>query len=169
MAARRYPEAAAVLERSMAVRPSPGAWTRLITTYERLGRHEDAIRIRRFVDSTGASAAPFAAALAAHDTAAYDRARRAEMRKSADSLIARLERADVVPAERYNVAEIRIDALLCELGDSKKAMDLVENLYRIRPKRLKWIVTNPDLGCLRQDPRYLPMVKAAGLEPYLRN
>jgi len=169
MAARRYPEAAAALERSMAVRPSPGAWTRLITTYERLGRHEDAIRIRRFVDSTGASAAPFAAALAAHDTAAYARARRAEMRKSADSLIARLERSDVVPSERYNVAELRIDALLCELGDTKKAMDLVEDLYHIRPKRLRWIVTNVDLGCLRQDPRYLPLVKAAGLEPYLRN
>jgi len=30
-------------------------------------------------------------------------------------------------------------------------------------------VTNVDLGCLRQDPRYLPMVKQAGLEPYLRN
>ena len=75
----------------------------------------------------------------------------------------------MTPAERYNVAEIRIGALLCELGDSKKAMDLVEDLYRIRPKRLRWIVTNPDLGCLRQDPRYLPLVKAAGLEPYLRN
>ena len=169
MAARRYPEAAAVLERSMSVRPSPGAWTRLLTTYERLGRHEDANRIRRFVDSTGASAAPFEAALAAKDTAAYTRARRAELRKSADSLIARLDRADVVPSERYNVAELRIGALLCELGDSKKAMDLVEDLYRIRPKRLNWIVTNPDLGCLRDDPRYLPMVKAAGLEPYLRN
>jgi len=169
MAARRYPEAASVLERSMAVRPSPGAWTRLITTYERLGRHADAIRIRKFVDSTGESAEAFEAALAAHDTAAYARARRAEMRKSADSLIARLERADVVPSERYNVAELRIDALLCELGDSKKAMDLVEDLYRIRPKRLRWVVTNVDLGCLRRDPRYLPMVKAAGLEPYLRN
>ena len=169
MAARRYPEAATVLERSMAVRPSPGAWTRLITTYERLGRHADAIRIRKFVDSTGESAEPFEAALAAHDTVAYAHARRAEMRKSADSLIARLERADVVPSERYNVAELRIDALLCELGDSKKAMDLVDDLYRIRPKRLRWVVTNVDLGCLRQDPRYLPMVKAAGLEPYLRN
>lgn len=169
MAARRYQEAAAVLERSMAVRPSPGAWTRLLTTYERLGRHEDAIRIRRFVDSSGASAAPFEAALAANDTAAYQRARRAELRKSADSLIARLDRSDVVPSERYNVAELRIDALLCELGDSKKAMDLVTDLYSIRPKRLRWIVTNVDLGCLRDDPRYLPMVKAAGLEKYLRN
>jgi len=169
MAARRYQEAAVALERSMAVRPSPGAWTRLITTYERLGRHEDAIRIRKFVDSTGKSAEPFERALAANDTAAYARARRAEMRKSADSLIARLDRADVVPSERYNVAELRIDALLCELGDTKKAMDLVEDLYHIRPKRLRWIVTNVDLGCLRQDPRYLPMVQAAGLEPYLRN
>jgi len=169
MAARRYPEAAAVLERSMAVRPSSGAWSRLLTTYERLGRHEDANRIRRFVDSTGASAAPFEAALAAHDTAAYTRARHAELRKSADSLIARLDRSDVIPSERYNVAELRIDALLCELGDSKKAMDLVADLYSIRPKRLRWIVTNVDLGCLREDPRYLPMVKAAGLEKYLRN
>jgi serine/threonine-protein kinase len=169
MAARRYSEAAAVLERSMAVRPSPGAWTRLITTYERLGRHADATRIRRQIDSAGTSAAPFEAALAANDTAAYTRARQAELRKSADSLIARLDRADVVPGERYNVAELRIDALLCELGDSKKAMDLVADLYSIRPKRLRWIVTNVDLGCLRDDPRYLPMVKAAGLEKYLRN
>jgi serine/threonine-protein kinase len=169
MAARRYPEAAVMLERSMAIRPNPGARTRLITTYERLGRHADATRLRRLADSTGASAAPFEAALAANDTAAYTRARRAELRKSADSLIARLDMANVVPAERYNVAEIRIGALLCELGDSRKAMDLVENLYRIRPKRLRWIVTNVDLGCLRQDPRYLPLVKTAGLEPYLRN
>jgi eukaryotic-like serine/threonine-protein kinase len=169
MAARRYREAAAVLERSLADRPSVGARTRLLTTYERLGRHEDAIRIRRLSDPTGASAAPFEAALAAGDTAAYARARRAELRRTADSLIARLSMADVVPAERYNVAELRIGAILCELGEPKEAMDLVNSLYRIRPKRLRWIVTNVDLGCLRQDPRYLPVVKAAGLEPYLRN
>ena len=169
MAARRYPEAATVLERSMAIRPSAGAWTRLITTYERLGRRADATRLRRQVNPRAEAAAPFEAALAANDTAAYARARRAELRKSADSLIARLDMANVVPAERYNVAELRIGALLCELGDPKKATDLVENLYRIRPKRLRWIVTNVDLDCLRQDPRYLPMVKAAGLEPYLRN
>jgi serine/threonine protein kinase/tetratricopeptide (TPR) repeat protein len=169
MAARRYQDAAVQLERSMAIRPSAGAWTRLITTYEHLGRHADAIRVRRLVDSTGASAAPFERALATQDTAAYARARRAELRKSADSLIARLDLANVVPAERYNVAELRIGALLCELGDSKKAMDLIEELYRIRPKRLRWVVTNVDLGCLRQDPRYLPMVNAAGLEEYLRN
>jgi TolB-like protein len=169
MAARRYSEAASVLERSLATRPSAGARTRLISTYDKLGRLAEATRLRRAGDPTGTSAAPFEAALAAGDTAAYERARRAELRRTADSLIARLDLADVVPAERYNVAELRIGALLCELGDSKKAMDLVENLYRIRPKRLRWIVTNVDLGCLRQDPRYLPMVKAAGLEEYLRN
>ena len=169
MAAGRTAEAVTVLERSMATRPNSGAWTRLITSYERLGRHADATRIRRLVDSTGASATPFEAALAAQDTAAYQGARRAELRQMADSLIARQSRLDVAPAERYTVAELRIDALLCELGDSRKAMDLVEDLYRIRPKRLRWIVTNVDLGCLRDDPRYLPMVKAAGLEPYLRN
>ncbi|HMU61188.1 MAG TPA: protein kinase [Gemmatimonadales bacterium] len=169
MAARRYQEAAEALERSMAMRPSAGARWRLIATYEHLGRRADATRIRREADPTGQDAAPFEAALAAGDTAAYSRARRAELQKSADSLIARLSMADVVPAERYNVAELRIDAMLCELGESTKAMDLVENLYRIRPKRLRWIVTNVDLGCLRDDPRYLPMVKAAGLEPYLRN
>ncbi len=169
MAARRYPEAAVVLERSMATRLNAGAWTRLITTYERMGREADATRIRRLVDSTGRSAAPFEAALAAHDTAAYRRARRAELQHMADSLIARQNQPDVAPAERYTVAELRIDAILCELGDSKKAMDLVEDLYRIRPKRLRWIVTNVDLGCLRDDPRYLPLVHAAGLDAYLRN
>jgi len=169
MAARRYQEAADVLERSMAARPSAGARWRLIATYEHLGRHADATRIRREADPTGQDAAPFEAALAAGDTAAYARARRAELQHSADSLIARLSMADVVPAERYNVAELRIGAILCELGEPTRAMDLVEALYRIRPKRLRWIVTNVDLGCLRDDPRYLPMVRAAGLEPYLRN
>jgi tetratricopeptide (TPR) repeat protein len=169
MAARRYQEAADVLERSMAMRPSAGARWRLIAAYEHLGRHVDATRIRREADPTGQDAAPFEAALAAGDTAAYARAQRAELQKSADSLIARLSMADVVPAERYNVAELRIGAILCELGEPTRAMDLVEALYRIRPKRLRWIVTNVDLGCLRDDPRYLPMVKAAGLEPYLRN
>jgi len=164
MAARRYEEAAEVLERSMASRPSAGARWRLINTYEHLGRHADATRLRREADPTGKEAAPFEAALAARDPASYAEARRAELEHSADSLIARLSMADVVPAERYNVAELRIGAMLCELG-----VDLVENLYRIRPKRLRWIVTNVDLGCLRDDPRYLPMVKAAGLEPYLRN
>ncbi len=169
MAARKYPEAVVVLERSMADRPGASAWTRLLTSYEKLGRHAEATRLRRQIDSTGRLAAPFEAALAARDTVAYQRAYRAELQASADSLIARLALADVVPAERYNVAELRIGALLCELGETKRAMDLVEALYRIRPKRLRWIVTNVDLTCLRDDPRYLPMVKAAGLEKYLRN
>ncbi|HEX5004223.1 MAG TPA: protein kinase, partial [Gemmatimonadales bacterium] len=164
MAARRYGDAVPVLEQSMALRPSVGASTRLITAYERLGRYADAVRVRRLADPSGASAAPFEAALAAGDTAAYAAAQRREWRRTADSLTARLARADVTPAERYNVAELRIGALLCELGDSKKAMDLVRDLYQIRPGRLRWIVTNVDLDCLRQDPRYLPMVKAAGLE-----
>ena len=169
MAARRYPEAAEVLERSMNMRPSAGAENRLMAVYDQLGRRADATRLRREADPSGRSAAPFESALAAGDTAAYRRAYLAATRRTADSLIARLDQADVVPAERFNVAELRICALLCELGDAKKAVDLVENLYRIRPKRLRWIVTNVDLGCLRADPRYLPMVKAAGLEPYLRN
>ena len=169
MAARRYPEAAAALQRSIALRESAGARTRLIAAYDKLGWRDQATRLRRHADSAGNSAAPFEAALAAGDTVAYERARRAELRKSADSLIARLTMANVPPGERYNVAELRIGALLCELGDSKQAMDLVDDLYRIRPKRLRWIVTNPDLDCLRQDPRYLPLVKAAGLEQYLRN
>ncbi|HOX20664.1 MAG TPA: protein kinase [Gemmatimonadales bacterium] len=169
MAARRYPEAAAALQRSIALRESAGARTRLIAAYDKLGWRDQATRLRRHADPSGNSAAPFEAALAAGDTVAYERARRTELRKSADSLIARLSMANVPPGERYNVAELRIGALLCELGDSKQAMDLVDDLYRIRPKRLRWIVTNPDLDCLRQDPRYLPLVKAAGLEQYLRN
>jgi TolB-like protein len=169
MAARRYPGAAAALQRSLALRESAGARTRLIAVYDRLGWRDQATRLRRHADSTGASAVPFETALAAGDTAAYERARRTELRKSADSLIVRLTMADVPPGERYNIAEIRIGALLCELGDSKRAMDFVDDLYRIRPKRLRWIVTNPDLSCLRQDPRYLPLVKEAGLEQYLRN
>ena len=171
MAARQYQEAAAVLERSMAEAPSKHSRTRLLAVYEHLGRREDATRLRREFDSTGQAAAPFEAALAAHDTAAYAQARRDELRRMADSLIHRLKNPppDAPPAERMVVAEGPIAAILCELGDPARAMDLVEQLHSSRPARLRWIVTNVDLGCLRQDPRYLPMVKAAGLEKYLRN
>jgi tetratricopeptide (TPR) repeat protein len=171
MAGREYEEAATVLEHSMAVAPSKHSRTRLLTTYEHLGRRADATRLRREFDSTGQAAAPFEAALAASDTAAYTRARRNELRRWADSLIHRLKNPppDAPPAERMVVAEGPIAAILCELGEPARAMDLVEQLYDSRPPRLRWIVTNVDLGCLRDDPRYLPMVKAAGLEPYVRN
>jgi len=171
MAARRYEEAVPVLERSLDLTPSKHSWTRLVTTYEKLGRHADATRIRRQVDSTGSWAAPFERALAAGDTAAYARARHDELVTMVDSLIHRMENPppEAPPSERMTVAELPIAALLCELQEPTRAMDYIERLYEARPPRLRWIVTNVDLGCLRDDPRYLPMVKAAGLEPYLRN
>ncbi len=80
MAARRYPEAVTVLERSLADRPSAGARSRLLTTCLRAARAAGGRypAPRREADPTGAAAAPFEAALAAGDTAAYARARRAE-------------------------------------------------------------------------------------------
>ena len=53
MAARRYPEAAAALQRSIALRESAGARTRLIAAYDKLGWRDQATRLRRHADARG--------------------------------------------------------------------------------------------------------------------
>jgi hypothetical protein len=64
--------------------------------------------------------------------------------------------------------EYRIAALYAQLGDWKRAMDWVLKERERRPKRFRLYLTNPDFEGLRNDPRFMPLVKQEGLEGLLR-
>ncbi|MGH2625387.1 MAG: tetratricopeptide repeat protein, partial [Anaerolineales bacterium] len=166
MRARRYDSAIAALREAVLLDPGlPGPWTRLIQSYERTRRWADAVEARRRApDSTGAAA--FARAFAAEGEGAYRRLLTAEVHGRIDSLLAapRNEVADTFPPLR----EGRIALLYAQLGEWTKAMDWVVREYQRRPKRFRWFVAHPDMDGLRNDPRFLPLVRQEGLEELLR-
>jgi len=65
------------------------------------------------------------------------------------------------------LVEGRIAGLYARLAEWSKAMDWVLREHQRRPKRLRLFVTNPDFDGLRNDPRYLPLVRKEGLESLL--
>ncbi|HEX9754712.1 MAG TPA: protein kinase, partial [Gemmatimonadales bacterium] len=166
MRARRYDPAIAALREAVRLDPGlPGPWTRLIQIYERTRRWSDAIDARRRApDSTGAET--FARAFAAEGEAGYGRVLGAEIRRRIDSLLGapRNEVADTFPPLR----EGRIALLYAQLGEWTTAMDWVLREYQRRPKRFRWFVAHPDMDGLRNDPRFLPLVRREGLEELLR-
>jgi tetratricopeptide (TPR) repeat protein len=169
MRARRYDSAIAMLRQAVSLDPAiPGPWTRLIQSYERSGRFAEAIQARRQApDTTGAGV--FAQAFAAGGEAGYRRVLDADVRRRIDSLTAamqgpRNEVADTVPPLR----EGRIALLYAQLGEWAKAMDWVLRDHGRRPKRFRWFVAHPEMEGLRNDPRFLPLVRQEGLEALLR-
>jgi TolB-like protein/Tfp pilus assembly protein PilF len=159
-----------------ALRLDPGyapARNRLIQVYERLGRYAEAVaERRRGPDTTTASA--YARAFAASGVAGYREVREAELRRQIDALQAILAR----PRSTWSENEARRDTLgpldgqialmYAELGDARSATNWVLRGYERRPGHLRVLVSNPDVDGLRADPRYLALVRTAGLESLLR-
>jgi TolB-like protein len=165
----RYDSAASALSRALELDPSvPGPRRRLIISLEHLKRFDEAIAARRAGgDATGAAA--YAAGLAQGGPDGYERVRR-------DDLMRQIRALSVPPARPYKLPddtvpqlrEEKVAALYAQLGEWTPAMDWVIKLRERRPRRFLLIVANPLFAGLRSDPRYLPLVKAEGLEPLLR-
>jgi eukaryotic-like serine/threonine-protein kinase len=165
MRARRYDSALVVLRAAIAADPrGPGPWTRLIQTYERTGRWSEAVEARRGApDTSGAEA--FAAAFNRDGEAGYRRVLEQDIRRRIDSLAAALAGPKNGPADTLPpLREVRIALLYGQLGEWSKAMDWVLREHRRRPRRLAWIVVHPDRAGLRNDSRFLTLVKQEGLE-----
>jgi hypothetical protein len=62
------------------------------------------------------------------------------------------------------IREHRIAALYAQLGEWSRAMDWVLKERERRPRRFRLYLTNPDFAGLKNDPRFLPLVKQEGLE-----
>lgn len=165
--ARRLDSAAVVLREAMALEPSStGQRLRLIRVLEELGRYDEALRYRR-AGPDSAGTAEFADALAREGPAGYQRVLRASILREIDALTARLAGpradADTVPP----TPEHRIARLYARLGDWPHALDWVLREHQRRPGRLVYVLANPDFDGIRTDPRFLPLVRSAGLESLL--
>ncbi|MGH7560460.1 MAG: protein kinase domain-containing protein [Gemmatimonadales bacterium] len=163
MRARRYDSAVVALREAVRISPlSPAAHTRLITSYERLGRWTDAVAARRAAPDTGGAGA-FAAALSRDGPAGYRQELGRELRRRIDSLQVAL-RNDEPGGDIPPLREERIALLHTQLGEAREAMDWVLRLREKRPGRFRLVVGNPDFEGLRGDPRFLPLVRQEGLE-----
>ena len=165
MRARRYDSAVAVLRRAVEFDPGVlGPHRRLIISYEKLGRYQDAIAERRALGGPdGVAADGFESAFKKEGAAGYERERRADLQRRVDSLVAVAPAAfglDTVPPLREN----RIATLYAQLGDWTRAMDWVLKERERRPKRFRLYVANPDFAGLRNDPRFMVLVRREGLE-----
>jgi tetratricopeptide (TPR) repeat protein len=169
MRAGRYDSAASALNRALELDPSvPGPRRRLIISLEQLKRFDDAIAARR-AGGDIAGAATYAAALTQDGPKGYERVRR-------EDLLRQIRVLSVPPARPYKLPddtvpqlrEEKVAALYAQLGEWTSAMDWVLKLRERRPKRFLLIVANPLYAGLQSDPRYLPLVKAEGLEPLLK-
>ena len=165
MRARRYDSAVAVLRRAVEFDPGVlGPHRRLIMSYEKLGRFQDAIAERRALGGPdGVAADAFESAFKKEGAAGYERERRADLQRRVDSLVAVAPAApglDTVPPLREN----RIATLYAQLGEWTRAMDWVLKERERRPKRFRLYVANPDFAGLRNDPRFMVLVRQEGLE-----
>ena len=169
MRAGRYDSAASVLNRALEADPSvPGPRRRLIISLEQLKRYDDAIAARRMGGDT-AGAATYARGLAEGGAPGYERVRREDLLRQIAVLSVRPARPYKLPDDTVpQLREEKVAALYAQLGEWTSAMDWVLKLRERRPKRFLLIVGNPLYAGLKNDPRYLPLVKAEGLEGLLR-
>ncbi|MGE0552800.1 MAG: protein kinase [Gemmatimonadales bacterium] len=162
--ARKLDSAAQVLRQAVALDPQvTGQRRRLVRVLEDLGRYDEAVSVRR-AGADSVTAPAFADALARDGAAGYVRQLRAELRHQIDSLA-------TVPATVIDTAPPirphRIAKLFARLEEWPLAMDWVIREYERRPRRLIYVLGDPDFDGLRQEPRFLALVREAGLESWL--
>jgi serine/threonine-protein kinase len=169
MRARRYDSAIAVLHRAIELDSSvPGPRLRLIASYERTGRYVEAVAARRTWRGE-AFAAPFAAGLATAGAEGYRRALEGELHARIDSLARLVGGPREYPRDTLApIPEARIAVLHGQLGDWVGATDWVLRENALRPRRLRLWLVNPDMAGLRADPRFVALVRRAGLDSLLR-
>jgi len=165
---RQYDSAVAALREAVALdRGLPGPWTRLILIYERLGRWPEALEARRQAPDTTRHGL-FSTAFREAGEAGYRRVLEEDVRARIDSLETAMEGPKNEAADSFPpLREGRIALLHAQLGEWREAMDWILREHRRRPTRFRWFVAHPDLAGLRNDPRWLPMVRQEGLERLL--
>jgi TolB-like protein len=169
MRAGRYDSAVSVLRRTLELDPSvPGPRRRLILSLEHLERYDEAIGVRRQGGDSVAAAA-FARGFVDGGPAGYEKVRREELQRQLALLQAPLNRPYKLPDDTVpQLREEKIAERYALLGEWSKAMDWVLTEYAHRPRRFRLFVTNPLFAGLRNDPRFLPLVRKEGLESLLR-
>lgn len=167
----RYDEAVGPLREALRLSPRyEAALERLEMASHRAGRHDEALDARRVI--LGVRGDTDRMKLLDDEVAAggWLAAREKDLRREIDALLARAETEDPFTDVRGSrQLSDKIIITLAELGDWTQAMDWVERAYYRRPGRLRRVLTDLpyDYHGLASDPRYVRLLRTAGLEVLL--
>jgi tetratricopeptide (TPR) repeat protein len=167
MALGRYGQAVEPLREALRLQPRyEAALERLEMSCHRAGRQEEALGARRTLLGTRGNQDRIA--LLDRDVAevGWVEARDRDLRRDLEVLLAAAERQDpfVDPGTSRQPSD-KIIIVLAELGEWSRAMDWVERGYHRRPGRLRRVLTDLpfDYHGLASDPRFVPLLRTAGL------
>ena len=171
MALGRYDEATGPLRDALRLSPQyEAALERLEMSCHRAGRHEEALDARRTLLSIRGEADEAAKLAADTEAEGWLAARDRDLRRELTALLELAEREDPFQ-DRAGSRQLsdRIVIVAAELGEWTLAMDWVERAYLRRPGRLRRVLTDLpyDRGGLANDPRYVRLLRTAGLEDRL--
>jgi tetratricopeptide (TPR) repeat protein len=171
MALGRYHEAIAPLRDALRLLPRyEAALERLEMSCHRAGRHEEALDARRVLLGTRGETERLAQLSAAAAAEGWLVARERDLRRELETLLARAEQEDPCQDLRGSrQLSDKIVIVLAELGEWTQAMDWIERGYYRRPGRLRRVLTDLpyDHNGLASDPRYVRLLRTAGLEDLL--
>lgn len=171
MALGRYGQAVDPLREALRLQPRyEAALERLEMSCHRAGRHEEAHGARRTV--LGVRGHQDRIAILDHDVAelGWVAARDLDLRRDLDTLLALADKQD--PFQDTGTSRQLSDTIiivLAELGEWSQAMSWVERGYHRRPGRLRRVLTDLpfDYHGLASDPRFVPLLRTAGLQDLL--
>lgn len=167
----RYHEAIGPLRDALRLLPRyEAALERLEMSCHRAGRHEEALDARRMLLGIRGETERMEQLAADAVADGWLVARERDLRRELDALLPRAEQEDPfrdLGGSRQLADKIVI--VLAELGEWSQAMDWIERGYHRRPGRLRRVLTDLpyDHHGLASDPRYVRLLRTAGLEDLL--
>lgn len=171
LAAGRNAEAVDALKRAINLKSGYApALERLEVAYLRIGELSHAMEMRSSRLRVTGRAERAAILERESDDLGFEEARRNDVRRELDELLAKAETED--PFFEYSSSTSHADSIVtayAELGEWSKAMDWIERAYAARPGRLRRMLTDHlyDHHGLAVDPRYARLLRVAGLEELL--
>ena len=171
MALGHYDEAIGPLRQALRLLPRyDAALERLEMSCHRAGRHDEALDARRMLLGVRGASDRIAQVTADAAEHGWLVARERDLRRELADLLARAERENAFEdhsSTRQLADEIII--VLAELGEWTQAMDWVERAYHHRPGRLRRVLNDLpyDHHGLARDPRYVRLLRTAGIEELL--
>jgi tetratricopeptide (TPR) repeat protein len=171
MAMGRYHEAIGPLRDALRLLPRyEAALERLEMSCHRAGRHEEALDARRMLLGIRGETERMGQLSADASADGWLVARERDLKRELEALLARAGKEDPFHDLRGSrqLAD-KIVIVLAELGEWTQAMDWIERGYHRRPGRLRRVLTDLpyDHNGLASDPRYVRLLRTAGLEDLL--
>jgi serine/threonine-protein kinase len=150
---RRFDESIAEYNKILGVSPDVTVWRGLVEAYVSAGKPAEALAV--YERAPKAQQDEFA--IQVYLPIAYSRL---GDRSRSDEMLQDLERRSTERPER----SVRLAITYAGIGRNGDAFNALERALAIRDDRLMWIKTNPTFDPLRNDPRYMEILRKMGLD-----